>query len=250
MTKYWHDDDTFWEAIGTFLFTDERCGDVARREVDQALNLLGTGPGASVLDLCCGVGRHAVELARRGLAVTGVDRTESYLNRARRQAAKEGLAVEFVQCGMESFRRETAFDGAINLFTSFGFFESDEEELRVLQNVFDSLKPGSRFLIDLVGKEVLARTFQPRTWQSNLQGTAYLLEERTIRSGWSHIDNRWIVASAGGCCEFRLTIRVYSGRELESLLRRAGFSDVTLYGSLAGAMYNHEAERLVAVAQK
>jgi SAM-dependent methyltransferase len=250
MATRWYDDDKFWKAVAPVLFSDERCGEAAGKEVEQVLALLGAPAGAHLLDLCCGPGRHAVELARRGFSVTGVDRTAAYLEQARRQTDQEGLSIEFVRADMLDFCRSSTFDGALNLFTSFGFFESDEDELQVLSNVFESLKPNGRFIIDILGKEVLSRKFQTRSWQSTADGKVFLLEERKIRSGWGSIDNRWLVFNEAGRHEFHWAIRVYSGRELETLLRRAGFSEIVQYGGLDGAPYDDEATRLVAVAQK
>jgi SAM-dependent methyltransferase len=214
------------------------------------VRLLEIEPGAHVLDLCRGVGRPSRELAGRKFSVTAVDRTVAYLDWARREAREQSLAIEFVQASMGEFRRPVAFDAAINMFTSFGFFESDEEELAVLTNVFESLKPHGRFVIDIMGKEVLCRRFQPRTWQTDPSDTAFLLEERKVRGGWARVENRWIVFDQTGRHEFHFDIRVYSGHELELLLRRAGFQEIALYGSLKGDPYDHDAERLVAVARK
>jgi SAM-dependent methyltransferase len=249
MTARWHDDDRFWAAIAPFLFTDERCG-AAASEVESLVRLLEIEPGSRILDLCCGVGRHSLELARRGFSVTAVDRTAAYLERARKEAHEQGLAIELVRAGMEEFCRPGAFDAATNLFTSFGFFDSDAEELAVLRNVLASLKPGGRFVIDVMGKEVISRRFQPRTWQAAPGGAAFLLEERTVRSGWAYLENRWIIFDEAGRHEFHFNIRVYSGRELEDLIRQAGYRDVALFGNLNGAPYDHDAERLVAVARK
>jgi len=245
----WYDDDGLWDAIAPFLFTEDRCG-AAGSEVDALVRLLEIAPPARILDLCCGVGRHSHELATRGFPVTAVDRTAAYLDRARREAGELGLPIEFANADMSQFRRPGAFDAAINIFTSFGYFDSDEEELAVLHNVFESLKPGGRFVIDVMGKEVICRRFEPRTWQSDPAGTAFLLEERQVRGGWTYLENRWIVFNNAGRHEFHFNIRVYSGRELESLLRRAGFRDVSLHGSLNGNPYDHDAERLIAVGRK
>jgi SAM-dependent methyltransferase len=141
----WHDDDVFWEAVAPFLFPDSRWGEAARREVDQVVALTGVEPRAHILDLCCGPRRDRLELARRGYSVTGVDRTIAYLDQASHQAASEGLSVDFVRGDMLTFRRPGAFDVAISLFTSFGYFESDADEQTVMQNLFQSLKPGGRF---------------------------------------------------------------------------------------------------------
>ena len=75
----WHEDDSFWETWGPLIFTPQRIAD-AIEEVTKIIKLLNIQPGSSVLDLGCGIGRHSLELARRGYQVTGVDRTRGYLD--------------------------------------------------------------------------------------------------------------------------------------------------------------------------
>jgi SAM-dependent methyltransferase len=244
----WHEDDAFWDRFAPFMFTAERI-EQARADLDGALKLLGVAPGAAILDLCCGIGRHSLDLARRGYAVTGVDRTRSYLERARQQAAAENLTVEFIESDMRAFTRPGAFDGAINLFTSFGYFDDPADDLKVARNLCESLRPGARAIIDVLGKEVLARIFIERTWQTLPNGWL-LLEERKLRPGWGWIESHHILIGPGARREYSFGHRLYAGTELAELLRRAGFSEVALHGSLAGAPYDNHAARLVAVARK
>jgi 2-polyprenyl-3-methyl-5-hydroxy-6-metoxy-1,4-benzoquinol methylase len=157
----WFEDDRFWETMAPHMFGPQRI-EGTPTEVDQVLDLLEVESGAHILDLACGPGRHTLELARRGFRVTGVDRTAAYLERAREQAAEEELEIEFVQADMREFRRPDAFDAAVNLFTSFGFFEHAADDLQVVRNLYDSLKPGGRLLMEMSGKEVLARMFRER----------------------------------------------------------------------------------------
>ncbi|HEY6418708.1 MAG TPA: class I SAM-dependent methyltransferase [Candidatus Binataceae bacterium] len=105
----WWADDAFWDAFAPYFFTVERI-DRAAAQVEALVRLLGITPGASVLDLCCGIGRHAVEFARLGFAVTAVDRTAPFLARARKRAAREKVQLEFVQADMRDFLRPAAFD--------------------------------------------------------------------------------------------------------------------------------------------
>ena len=148
----WHDDDRFWETMAPVMFGEQRSVS-AVAEVDQVLALLGTQPGIAVLDLCCGPGRHSLELARRGFHVTGVDRTAAYLDRARQLASQEGLNVEFVQDDMRRFCPPDAFrQPSYSLFTSFGFFEDPAENQSVLCNLYRSLKGGGALIVDVMGK--------------------------------------------------------------------------------------------------
>ena len=162
----WFDDDTLWESLEGFLFSQFRSFEGAVREAEQILALVHPPQRAAVLDLCCGPGRHALEFARRGFQVTGVDRTTRYIEAARAAARREGLTVEFVQEDMRRFHRPAVFDLALNLFSSFGYFTDAEENLQVLRNLHASLTPGGTVLLEMAGKEPLARDFQPRMGHS------------------------------------------------------------------------------------
>ena len=156
-TKVWHEDDEFWKVFAPHMFTEDRW-DATPAEVDNLLSLLALRPGAAVLDLCCGPGRHSLELARRGFCVTGVDRTESYVQEARERAARDELGVEFVEDDMRRFCRPDAFDAAIMMYTSFGYFEDPAENRQVLANVCRSLRDGGVLLIETMGKPVISLT--------------------------------------------------------------------------------------------
>jgi SAM-dependent methyltransferase len=245
----WYEDDAFWGEMAPFLFDERRLLN-APMEVDAIIALLDVPEGARVLDLCCGVGRHAIELARRGFRVTGVDRTEIYLERARGTADAEGLDVELVREDMRTFRRPGAFDVVLNLFTSFGYFDDPADDLRVLRHVHESLAPGGRFVAEMMGKEVLAERFQERDWNWIGEGEGVFLEERRITDDWGRCANRWILIRGDRRSEYRFVHRLYSAVELAALFREAGFSAVDAYGSLAGEPYDHLARRLVVVGRR
>lgn len=151
---------------------------------------------------------------------------------------------------MRHFKRPEAFDFALNFFSSFGYFEDPDDDLQVLRNLRESLKPQGKLLMALLGKEILSRSFQERTWHRHSEAPQYLLEERSVRNGWGWIENRWTLIRGGDHKVFPFGIRLYSGAELARALREAGFSQVQLYDSLEGTPYDNHAERLVAVAVK
>jgi SAM-dependent methyltransferase len=244
----WFEDDSFWANFESVMFTAERVK-AARAEVDSLLALMDLRPGAKILDLPCGVGRHALEFARRGFHVTAVDRTSRYLDAAKHHAAQEGLSIDFVQSDMREFERPNFFDGAINLFTSLGYFEDDSDDLMVARNFASSLKSGARLIVDMNGKELLARKFSERDWHRQPDGSL-MLEERKVLGAWERIENRWILIRGADRIERMFIVRLYSGTELTALLKRSGFSEVAIHGSLAATPYDQNAERLVAVAKK
>jgi SAM-dependent methyltransferase len=247
MMRRWYEDEAFWDTWAPTMFSQERW-EKAPEEVDNLVSLCRLKAGASVLDLCCGPGRHSLELTRRGFLVTGVDRTKRYLEEARRQAKKERLGVEFIQRDMRKFLKPNAFDAAINLFTSFGFFEDQKDDELVAKNVFRSLKNGGVFVVDIMGKEIIARIFQERDWHRMNGGI--MLEERKVSRDWGWMENRWTLVKGGRVKEFCYSLRPYSAAELTRLLTDCGFARTQVYGSLAGIPYDHQAKRLVVVAHK
>ena len=243
----WHDQDNFWETFESFIFTSETIA-AAPQDVEHAIAMLKVEPGARICDLCCGVGRHSLELARRGFQVTSVDRTKRYLEQARAQAETEGLEIEFVLEDARQFRRPDAFDAVINLYTSFGYFEEPGENVAVLENIYASLKPGGTLLMELMGKEVLARLFQARDWRQ--EDNAILLEERKVGRNWEYIESRWILFKDGKKYEHTFYPRLYSAVELCEMLSRCGFRAMETSGGLDGSPYDQNANRLTVLARK
>jgi SAM-dependent methyltransferase len=149
----WYEDEDFWREMYPYMFPAEKFS-AAEEQVSQILSLTALEQG-SILDLCCGPGRHALEFARLGYRVTGVDGTKFLLDRAKERAAESGQHVEWVHQDMREFAKADAFHLALNLWTSFGYFENETDDLRVLFNVFESLRPGGAFVIDVLGKEAI-----------------------------------------------------------------------------------------------
>ena len=244
MGQAWHDDDQMWATVGPLMFTPQRWAE-APAEVERVIALLGLQPPAAVLDLGCGVGRHSLELARRGFRVTGVDRTAIYVEEARQRAAAEELDLELLVGDMREFARDASFDAALSMLTSFSYFEDAAENQRVLRNAHRSLRPGGKLIIEMMGKENLARIFQEKDWHEIPGG--FWLQEREVSDDWSHMNNRWILIRDGQVQEFRLRHWLYAATELADMLRTAGFRSVDIYGGIDGSPYDRRARRLVAV---
>jgi 2-polyprenyl-3-methyl-5-hydroxy-6-metoxy-1,4-benzoquinol methylase len=153
--KEWFDDDSFWRELYPFMFPDERIAD-ADEQMSKAL-MLAKPTGKSALDLCCGPGRCSIALAKRGFSVTGVDRTRFLVDKARAHARAARVKIEWVQKDMRDFVRPDSFAFVLSMFTSFGYFDDRREDVMVLENMFKSLQPGGACLIDVLGKERLAK---------------------------------------------------------------------------------------------
>jgi SAM-dependent methyltransferase len=243
----WHDSDDFWRSMAPFMFSESSWQN-APVQVDQLISLLQLSPENRVLDCPCGPGRHTLEFTRRGFSVTGVDRTQVYLDEARSRAEAEGLAPELLLADMRHFRRPDTYDVVLSLFTSFGYFDDPAENERVLSNYYDSLRAGGVLLMEMAGKEVIARIYQQRDWREH-EGV-YLLEERNVTADWRQMDGRWVLVEDGLITERCFNHWIYSAGELTQLLAGSGFERIEFYGDLENAPYDQAASRLVAVAHK
>jgi SAM-dependent methyltransferase len=243
----WFADDGFWAAYAPLMFDSARWAEVPA-VVDGILGLSGARPGCAVLDSCCGPGRHALEFARRGYQATGVDITGPYLEAARDSAAAEGLAAEFVQADARVFERPGAFGLAVNLFTSFGYFATPEEDQLMLSRLHTSLAPGGSLVMELAGKETAARNYIEGEWFERDGKT--ILTEFTVEGAWEGLRNRWIILDGNKRIDHSWVQRLYAGTELRALLLITGFAHVALYGSFDGEPYGPKARSLVAVATK
>ena len=202
-------------------------------EVKFLWKVLRLKKGSRVLDIPCGTGRHAVRLARRGASVLGVDITEEYLRTARRAAGK--LAnVRFVRGDMRRMPLENEFDAAINLWTSFGYFEKPSDDVKTLRAVARALKPGGLFLIDMADIRTIRRRLQSRSWSRRADG-AYVLEEALYVGGFDpKVVNEWTVLKKGMPPKrSRFVVRAYDKARLFAALRHAGLTPIRTWGGLS-----------------
>ncbi|MDE2668891.1 MAG: methyltransferase domain-containing protein [Chloroflexota bacterium] len=223
-------------------------GSYARRtdaEVAFIEQVLGLTEPCDLLDLCCGPGRHSVRLARLGHRVTGVDISAYNLEKAVERAAEFGVEVDWREADMrETGLPESSQDAAINMFTAFGFFD-DAENQRVLEEIARVLRPGGRFLIDLVNRDSLMRRHQPRMWSERHNG-AFLLQEHAFDSATGYQTTNWTVLKADGeRIEQSFTLRVYTLQELEVRMALAGLTVEDAWGGLDGAELTMDSHRLV-----
>ena len=247
MVTDWFADEAFWQIFYPALFPEQRF-EVSEEQVDKILELLEF-KGNLILDLACGPGRHSVVLAKKGFKVTGVDLSPFLLAKAKERADAADVEIEWIQEDMRNFSRSEAFDLCLSLFTSFGYFENKADDIAVLRNIHDSLVSGGTCLIDVVGKERLAKHFQPTSSHELSDGTL-MIERREIYENWSKIRNQWILLKEGKAKEYRFHHTIYSAQELKDRLMEVGFGSVRICGDLDGSEYGPEARRLIAIARK
>ena len=224
-------------------------------EVSFVQQVLGLSPGAEILDLCCGHARHAVLLAISGFKMAGLDLSRQYLEQAAKNAASAGVALELVHGDMRQLPFEERFDAVVNLFTSFGYLGgyigSDSEDMKVLHQVAKTLKPGGKFLIDLINRDWVVANNLVDERKVDLNGTVYQ-EHRALDLTKGTIHNSFVVTPLGGISHPAdgLTIRLYSLLELTGMLTKVGLVFEAAYGGYESERHSNQSRRMIVVATK
>lgn len=224
-----------------------RSDEAAAAELPFLLRALDLPRGAHVLDLCCGAGRHARALARAGYRVLAVDLSPGLLLAAR--ATSRGLPVRYVRADMRCLPlRDGSLDGAISMFTSFGYFARDAEDARVLLEVARVLKPRAPFILDFLNLRATLAALAPAS-ERTVDGMR-VLERRRFDARRKRLVKTIRLIRAGRTEVLRESVRAYTPRELAALFRRAGFRIMARYGDLHGAPFNaRSSPRCVIVAR-
>jgi SAM-dependent methyltransferase len=228
------------------ILTPER----TQREVDGIVNLLALPLGSSILDLCCGHGRHSVALAQRGYQVTGQDLSEVFLHEAEKEAVAKGVHVDWVHSDMRHIPFENTFDAVINIFTAFGYLETQDEDQGVLKQVSKALRPNGLFLLETLQREKFIRHFEPHMIEHHPDGLI-VLEERDFDMLTSRANVKLTMIYADGKRkEYGHAARIYTLTELAQMLSRAGLQVKGYYGAWDKSRLTIDSLRLLVLAQK
>lgn len=219
----------------------------AEADVDFIMAALDLQPGARVLDLACGHGRHSLELARRGVRVTGVDLSEPSLVRARQAAAEAGLEVDWVHSDMREIEFEAEFDAVINMFHAFGYFQQESEDLHVLTLIARALKPKAGFLLDVVNAVRVFREYAAQGHRYLDDGTV-MVEDRSYDGVTGRNNVVWtFIAPDGSRSEISHSIRMYTLPEIVRLLDSASLTFERAWGDFDGSSYTPFSSRRMIV---
>jgi SAM-dependent methyltransferase len=237
-----------WFGPGYLALYDQFLAERTPVEIDQLEALLAIGPPRRILDLPCGQGRHAIELASRGYDVTGVDLSPFMLKVAEERARAAGVRARWLAGDMRAPIAGEKFDVVLNLFTSLGYFADAADDRRVVSAAAAMLVPEGRFVLEMInGERVMAR-FQEREWFT--VGQTAVVEQRSLdRSARRMVVERTVTTPSE--TEVNLhAIRLYSGRDVTAILKEAGFGRVDLYGDWSGEPLAPESLRVLAVGTK
>jgi SAM-dependent methyltransferase len=237
--------ESFFES-DEWLLLAQSAHPAERADAEAAFVAERLSHGARVLDCPCGTGRISIPLAQRGFKVAGLDISNRVLEVARAAAPE----LDLQQGDMRELPWPAeSFDAVLNLWTAFGYFETQAEDERVLSEVARVLVPGGLFVIDTINPIALARGFRPQGW-NDLDGTL-LLEQRELDLVSGRIQSYWtFVRGDGDRVELAFDHRLYTPPELADMLRRAALEPTAFFGGLDGGELTADTWRLVIVAQK
>ena len=236
---------------GPRAVTEEERAQQADGQVAFIAQALEQPEGARILDLCCGWGRHSVRLAQRGYRVSGLDLSAYHLRLAKAAARRAGVEVEWLHGDMREIPgRARRFDAVINCFTSFGYFESEQEDQRVLDAIARALRPGGRFLIDTMNHDWLMRNFRASEWHERPDGSM-MLERRVYDILTGRIDVEWLfITPEGKRRQQSHSVRLYTYTELAAMLAQAGLAVQRTWGGMDGRDFSMDSPRMIVLAEK
>ncbi|WMW26103.1 methyltransferase domain-containing protein [Methanolobus sediminis] len=235
-----HVNPDWWKKIfnSLYLKTDADIvedANITRQEIDTFSSILGLTPESHVLDLCCGQGRHTLELARRGLKnLEGLDRSHYLIQRAKGTAKKESLGIKFKEGDARKTPYTTdTFDVVMLLGNSFGYFETSDEDLRVLKEVKRILKPWGKVLLDVADGSYLKEKYQPRSWEW-IDKHNFVCRERSISTDGQKLISREVIVNdtSGVIADQFYAERLYTTEALKELLKKADFTDIEIVDSI------------------
>ncbi len=219
----------------------------AKRLIGLILSNIHLNKGADVIDLACGSGRHSILFAERGFNVTAVDLSENLLNVARKTTEDLGLNIDFVNADLRNFCITSKFDLAVNLFTSFGYFESDEENFSLFSTASGLLNPGGYFVIDYFNANFVKNNLVPHS-EDIFEGKRIIQDRKIIGD---RVVKDITIANNGTRMKFKESVRMFSDHELETEIEKRGLSICSTFGDFDGSNFDlNSSPRIIIISGK
>jgi cyclopropane fatty-acyl-phospholipid synthase-like methyltransferase len=239
--KEWFDSEDY---LKVYSHRDEAEAEIL---VDLIVKNINLEPQSSLLDMACGAGRHAVVFAKMGFNVTAVDLSQRLLSEAKKNAFNAEVIIDFVLSDIMDYKVSKKFDLAVNLFTSIGYFEDDEENYAVIKKAYNMLNESGYFILDYFNKDFLMKNLIPTSVLS-VNGLK-IIQDRSIKG--KRVVKKIIIEKNGLIEEFYESVRLYSYEEMWNIINETGFTVIKIFGDFNGNEYEKETSpRLIFFAKK
>lgn len=244
----WFESEDFWVNYGPIMF-DEAHWAEAPTVAEYVKKIAGLKNGDKVLDAGCGIGRISVELSALELDVTGVDIIENELEAARESAQAEGVDLKLEKADLRKYSRPEYYDCAVNLYTSFGYCDSIEDDYLILKNIADSIKKGGTFIMECTSRETAIMYFTKG--EEFDRAGFHVTTDFGVVGDWEGLRSKWILDNAEGVhIEHEFVQRLYSAAELRDKIKTFGYKEVNVYGDFDFSPYDEKARTMIIVAKK
>lgn len=232
----WHQTmyDDYYASI---TLDSDKLHKMAAKDVEFLYKTLGMNKYQTVLDLPCGTGRHSHLFAKKDLVVTGVDISKACLQRAKKNYNHQNL--KFIRGDMANLGNFVdEFDYVFNLYTSFGYFDTDEENERVLLNMVKCLKNDGRIVIQQINKDWLLKNYESVEWSHD--GKFFLSHSRKFNHETQYNESNLIILNekTGLAKRYYHRVRCYSQEEMFKLFEKVGLSNIEVYGDSKGGKFD------------
>lgn len=244
----------WYKKIWTLSIQNMSWVEDTKRQVDFLVDKLEMKGHEKVLDLACGFGRHALELARRGYDVTGVDITPAYIEYAEKQAQAENLKARFICCDIRDVSFEGQFDIVLNMADgAIGYLENEEENLKIFRGISSALKPGGKHFMDIMNGSYAESHFPCKLWDAGekcltLSNFEWNAEKKTLI--YAQVDYPYGEAVYKPDMQEGNPIRLYTLEEIKAILEELNMSVLACYADYGGAPASDHQIQLMVCSEK
>lgn len=254
--KQWFEEEDFWINYAPIMFDEARWAE-APAVADHVKRIANLKDGDSILDAGCGLGRISTELALLNLKTTGVDIIESELQAAREAAEDEGLEIEYLNADLRQFHQPEKYNCTINLYTSFGYCDTIEEDLIILKNMCQSVKKGGTFMLECVSRETAIMYWTPG--EEFERAGFKVVTHFSVEGAWEGLKSQWSLYSLDAdihdsktkpIVDHVFTQRLYPASFLRDKIIEFGFLNCEIWGDYDGRPYDQNAKTMLLVAKK
>lgn len=253
----WFEKEDFWIQFAPIMFDDARWAE-APDVAEYVKKIAGLKDNSTVLDAGCGLGRISVELAALNLDVTGVDIIQTELDAAKESAEAEGVSLNLINADLRTFSTEKKYDCVVNLYTSFGYCETIEDDMKILHNMVNALKPGGTFIMECTSRETAVMYW---TEGEEFERAGYkVVTHFEVVGAWEGLSSRWTLypiktdlnknPNAKPVVDHCFVQRLYTAVFLRDKLKVYGLSDVEVYGDFDLSPYDENARTMIIVGRK
>lgn len=244
----------WYRKIWTLDIQNQSWVEDTKRQVTFLIDELKLQGGEKILDLACGFGRHSLELARRGFAVTGVDITPAYIQYAKEQAESEGLDARFLCADIREVGFKSEFDLVLNMADgAVGYLENDAENRKIFAVVSKALKPGGRHFMDIMNGSYAEKHFPCKLWDAGEMGLTlsnFEWDDKTRTLIYGQLDFEYGKALKKPEMTEGNPIRLYTLTEIAEIMSSVGMKVINSYADFTGKPSSDKDIQLMVYSQK